>query len=140
MPYVQQVAIGKRPYLAVYGNDWPTKDGTGDRDYLHVVDLAQAHVLSVKKLMDETVGCVPVNLGTGNPYSVLDMVKAMEHACGHKIEVKFVDRREGDIATLYTDPSFARKFLGWEAKLGVEEMAASAWKWQQSNPEGFNAA
>ncbi|BAM78758.1 UDP-glucose 4-epimerase [Cyanidioschyzon merolae strain 10D] len=139
MPFIAQVAVGRREFLSVYGNDYPTPDGTGVRDYIHVVDLAKGHVAALEKLeKDEAnVGCVAVNLGTGRGYSVLEMVKAFEKASGRRIPYKIVARRPGDAAVVYADPSFAKTFLGWEAKLGIDEMCASTWKWQSENPHGY---
>lgn len=139
MPYIAQVAVGRREFLSIYGNDYPTPDGTGVRDYIHVVDLAKGHVAALQKLErdESSVGCVAVNLGTGHGYSVLEMVKAFEKASGRRIPYKIVGRRPGDAATVYADPSFAKSFLGWEAKLGIDEMCASTWKWQSENPHGY---
>lgn len=139
MPYVAQVAVGRRPHLTIFGDDYSTPDGTGMRDYIHVVDLAKGHVAALAKLESSKVGCVPVNLGTGRAYSVKEMLTAMGKACGRELESKIAPRRTGDIAELYADPSFAKDFLGWEAKLGVEEMCASIWKWQSGNPKGFKS-
>lgn len=136
MPYVAQVAVGRREYLTVFGNDYPTPDGTGVRDYIHVVDLAKGHVAAVNKL-SFTPGCVCVNLGTGKGYSVLDMLNAMSKACGRQLQYKIAPRREGDIATLYADPKFAKDFLGWQAMLGVDDMCADTWRWQSTNPKGY---
>lgn len=136
MPYVAQVAVGRREYLTVFGLDYPTPDGTGVRDYIHVVDLAKGHVAALDKL-DANPGCVSVNLGTGKGYSVLDMLKGMSKACGRELQYKEAPRREGDVAILYADPKFAKEFLGWEAKLGVEEMCADTWRWQSGNPNGY---
>lgn len=136
MPYVAQVAVGRRDYLTVFGSDYPTPDGTGVRDYIHVVDLAKGHVAAVNKLSQHP-GCVCVNLGTGRGYSVLDMLNAMSKACGRKLDFKTAPRREGDVPILYADPSFAKEFLGWEAKLGVDDMCADTWRWQSGNPKGY---
>ena len=136
MPYVAQVAIGKLPYIRVYGNDYPTPDGTGVRDYIHVVDLADGHILALKKLEQEP-GVVIYNLGTGIGYSVLDMIKAFSKAIGKDIAYKIEGRRAGDIATCYADPAFAEKELGFKAKYGIDEMCASLWKWQTQNPNGY---
>jgi UDP-glucose 4-epimerase len=139
MPYIAQVAVGRREFLSVYGNDYPTPDGTGVRDYIHVVDLAKGHVAALQKLErdESSVGCVAVNLGTGHGYSVLEMVKAFEKASGRRIPYKVVGRRAGDAAVVYADPTFAKSFLAWEAKLGIDEMCASTWKWQSENPHGY---
>lgn len=139
MPYVSQVAVGRRDFLTVFGMDYPTPDGTGVRDYIHVVDLAKGHVAALDKI-DSNPGCVSVNLGTGKGYSVLDMLNGMSKACGRRLEYKKAPRREGDIAILYADPKFAREFLGWEAKLGVDEMCADTWRWQSGNPNGYGKA
>lgn len=139
MPYIAQVAVKRREYLTVFGNDYPTPDGTGIRDYIHVVDLAKGHLAALKKLADNP-GCVAVNLGTGRAYSVMEMLRGMSKACGRELDFKIADRREGDIAELYADPSFARSFLGWEAKLGVDEMCEDTWRWQSRNPNGFRDA
>jgi UDP-glucose 4-epimerase len=137
MPYVAQVAVGRRPHLTIFGDDYPTPDGTGKRDYIHVVDLAKGHVAALAKLDAGTVGCVPVNLGTGTAYSVKEMLAAMGKACGHELKYEIAPRRVGDIAELYADPTFASQFLGWDAKLGVEDMCASIWAWQSKYPNGF---
>lgn len=139
MPYVAQVAVGRREFLTVFGNDYDdTPDGTGVRDYLHVMDLAQGHLNAIDYLVKKGLGkVVTVNLGTGKGYSVLDMVKAMGKACGHEIKYKIGERRPGDIATCYADPTFAKQELGWEAKLGLEEMCRDLWTWQSKNPNGF---
>ena len=136
MPYISQVAVGKRPFLNVFGNDYDTQDGTGVRDYIHVVDLADGHVKALKKI-EENAGLCIYNLGTGNGYSVLDMVNAFGEACGHEIPYKIVDRRPGDIATCYADASKAHKELGWKAHRGLKEMCLDSWKWQSNNPNGF---
>lgn len=138
MPYVTQVAVGKLKCLGVFGNDYDTPDGTGVRDYIHVVDLALGHVKAIKKLEDKE-GVSIYNLGTGNGYSVLQMVKAMEKACGHEIPYEIKPRREGDIATCYADPAKAKRELGWEAKRGLEEMCEDSWRWQSQNPNGYRA-
>lgn len=136
MPYVAQVAVGRREYLTVFGLDYDTHDGTGVRDYIHVVDLAKGHVSALKKIEDNP-GCVAVNLGTGKGYSVLDMLKGMSKACGRELEYKPAPRRAGDVSILYADPTFAKEFLGWEAMLGVDEMCADTWRWQSNNPTGY---
>jgi len=138
MPFVAQVAVGKLPQVRVFGNDYPdTPDGTGVRDYIHVVDLAQGHVAALKKIEQGDIRCKVYNLGTGRGYSVLEMIRAMEKASGKKIPYEICPRREGDIAKVYCDPSLAEKDLGWKAKLGLEEMCRDLWNWQQSNPHGF---
>lgn len=139
MPYVSQVAIGKRPFLTVFGNDYDTPDGTGVRDYLHVMDLAEGHLSAIQYMVNKT-GLFTFNLGTGNGYSVLDMVKAMEKACEHEIKYKVGERRPGDIATCYADASLAKTEMGWEAKRDLDEMCRDLWCWQQNNPNGFRDA
>lgn len=138
MPYVAQVAVGRRDHLLVFGNDYATPDGTGVRDYIHVVDLAKGHVAAVDKLQTHP-GCVAVNLGTGKGYSVLDMLHGMSKACGRQLNYKIAPRREGDVAILYADPTFAKQFLGWEAKRGVDDMCSDTWRWQSSNPNGYES-
>lgn len=137
MPYVSQVAIGRLPRLQVFGDDYPTPDGTGVRDYIHVVDLARGHVRAVETLMDGQ-GVLTVNLGTGQGYSVLDVVKAFERASGRTIPYQIAPRRAGDIAQCFADPSHARTVLGWSAQLGLEQMCADAWRWQSGNPAGYD--
>jgi UDP-glucose 4-epimerase len=137
MPYITQTAVGKREFLSVYGNDYPTKDGTGVRDYIHVVDLAKGHIAAVNILV-KNPGYVVYNLGTGKGYSVLDMLNAMKKASGREIPYKFVDRRPGDIAICFASPAKAAKELGWTAKLNVDDMCRDAWKWQVNNPEGYS--
>lgn len=136
MPYISQVAVGKLDCLSVFGNDYPTPDGTGVRDYIHVVDLALGHLKAVQKIR-ENKGVDAYNLGTGKGYSVLELIKAFEKASGIKVPYKIVQRREGDIAECYADPSKAYSILGWKAKRGIEEMCTDTWKWQQLNPNGF---
>ena len=136
MPYITQVAVGKREFLSVFGNDYDTPDGTGVRDYIHVVDLADGHVKALKKIEEKAGVCV-YNLGTGNGYSVLDMVKAFSKACGHDLPYKIVDRRPGDVAMCYADPAKAKAELGWEATKGLDEMCADSWRWQSTNPNGY---
>lgn len=136
MPYITQVAIGKRDHLSVYGDDYDTPDGTGVRDYIHVVDLALGHVKAVEKVGGET-GLFIYNLGTGKGYSVLDVVKAFEKASGVNIKYKIVARRAGDIATCYSDPSKAYKELAWKAERDIEEMCEDSWRWQKQNPNGY---
>ena len=138
MPYITQVAVGRRDMLSVFGNDYDTHDGTGVRDYIHVVDLADGHVKALKKIEEKAGVCV-YNLGTGNGYSVLDMVKAFSKACGKDLPYKILDRRPGDIATCYADPAKAKAELGWEAKRGLDEMCEDSWRWQSSNPNGYAA-
>lgn len=136
MPFVTQVAIGKRPYLNVWGDDYDTPDGTGVRDYIHVVDLALGHLKALDRLAAHP-GSFEVNLGTGQGYSVLDMVKAMEQACGHAIAYQVAPRRSGDVAACYAEPTKARELLHWSAQFGLERMCADAWRWQQDNPNGY---
>lgn len=136
VPYVAQVAIGKLECLGVFGDDYDTPDGTGVRDYIHVVDLAKGHVAAIRKL-EEKKGVLIYNLGTGKGYSVLDVVHAFEKACGKKIPYAVKPRRPGDIATCYADPAKAKAELGWEAENGIEEMCADSWKWQSMNPNGY---
>lgn len=138
MPYISQVAVGKLEQLSVFGNDYNTPDGTGVRDYIHVVDLAKGHLKALDKL-DSLPGLVTYNLGTGNGYSVLDMINAFSKASGKEVAYKIVDRRPGDVAMCYADPSKANKELGWEAKFGVEEMCEDTWRWQCNNPNGYKA-
>jgi UDP-glucose 4-epimerase len=138
MPYVMQVAVGLREELPVFGADYDTPDGTGVRDYIHVVDLALGHVAALKR-METFTGCVPINLGTGRGYSVLEMVAAAEKAAGRKIAYKIKPRRSGDIATCYADPSLAERLLGWKAERGIEEMCSDHWGWQSANPGGYRA-
>ncbi|MCY8974870.1 UDP-glucose 4-epimerase GalE [Bacillus atrophaeus] len=136
MPYVAQVAVGNLDQLSVFGNDYPTKDGTGVRDYIHVVDLAEGHVKALEKVLNST-GADAYNLGTGTGYSVLEMVKAFEKVSGKDVPYRFADRRPGDIATCFADPSKAKKELDWEAKRGLEEMCADSWRWQSLNVNGY---
>ncbi|MBR6531150.1 MAG: UDP-glucose 4-epimerase GalE [Clostridia bacterium] len=136
MPYITQVAVGKLPCLSVFGDDYDTHDGTGVRDYIHVVDLAIGHVKAVEKVLSGT-GVDAYNLGTGIGYSVLDIVHAFEKACGNPLNYKIVDRRPGDLATCYSDPSKALEILGWKAQRGLDEMCEDSWRWQKNNPEGY---
>ena len=138
LPYVAQVAIGRLKELGVFGNDYPTPDGTGVRDYIHVVDLARGHVQALKKFSEAPAVRV-YNLGTGHGYSVMDIVKAFEKACGHPIPYSIKPRRAGDIATCYCDPGKAKAELGWEAAYGIDEMCADSWRWQSMNPEGYGS-
>jgi UDP-glucose 4-epimerase len=138
MPFVAQVAVGQRARLSVFGNDYPTPDGTGLRDYIHVQDLAAGHLAALTALNQTTLAMpLTVNLGTGTPYSVLDMVAAFERASGQAVPFEVVDRRPGDVAVCYADPTLAHKVLGWQAKLGIDAMCADTWRWQQQNPTGF---
>ena len=136
VPYIAQVAVGKLKELHVYGNDYPTPDGTGVRDYIHVVDLAKGHLAALRKL-ETGCGLFVCNLGTGKGYSVLEVLRAYEKACGKTIPYVICDRRAGDIASCYADPGKARSELGWEAKYGIEDMCATSWKWQSMNPNGY---
>ena len=136
MPFVAQVAVGKRAQLSVFGNDYPTPDGTGVRDYIHVVDLAQGHLAALAALA-RSGQSLTVNLGTGQGYSVLDMVRAFEAASGRPVPYQIVARRAGDIATCYADPQLAGELLGWQAGRGISEMCADAWRWQSMNPDGL---
>ena len=136
MPYITQVAEGKREYLNVYGDDYDTPDGTGVRDYIHVVDLAKGHLRALDKICG-THGVEVYNLGTGNGYSVLDVVKAFEKASGVKVPYKIAPRRPGDLATCYSDPSKAERELGWKAEKGIDEMCADSYRWQHNNPNGY---
>ena len=138
LPYVAQVAIGRLKELSVFGNDYPTPDGTGVRDYIHVVDLANAHLKAVEKLGKvKKYGLKIINLGTGNGYSVLQIVKAFEKASGRKVPYAIKARRPGDVAECWADPSFALKELGWKAKRGIDKMCEDLWRWQSMNPYGF---
>ena len=137
-PYVAQVAIGKLPEVGVFGNDYDTPDGTGVRDYIHVVDLAKGHVKAMKKFA-ENGGVSVYNLGTGHGYSVLQVIAAYEKACGHSLKYSIKPRRAGDIASCYCDPAKAREELGWEAEYGIDRMCADSWRWQSMNPDGYNS-
>ena len=136
MPYITQVAVGKRKELSVFGNDYPTPDGTGIRDYIHVVDLASGHVAALQAI-ERNCGLAVYNLGTGRGYSVLEVVKAFEKASGVKIPYKIAPRRPGDIAECWSDPSKALKELGWKAQYDIEKMCRDAWNWQKQNPNGY---
>ncbi|RDU37119.1 UDP-glucose 4-epimerase GalE [Neobacillus piezotolerans] len=136
MPYITQVAIGKLQELQIFGNDYPTVDGTGVRDYIHVVDLALGHLRALGQVM-ETTGIEAYNLGTGKGYSVLELIYAFEKVTGVHIPYKIVDRRPGDVAVCYADPTKARVELGWKAVKGIEDMCRDAWMWQQMNPNGY---
>lgn len=136
MPYITQVAVGKREKLHVFGNDYDTLDGTGVRDYIHVVDLAKGHLAALKAI-EKNCGVEVYNLGTGKGYSVLEIVKAFEAVNGVKIPYVIDPRRPGDIATCYSNPSKAFKDLGWKAEYGIEEMCHDSWNWQKNNPEGY---
>ena len=136
MPYIAQVAVGKLEKLHIFGDDYPTKDGTGVRDYIHVVDLARGHVAALRKL-EENCGLFVCNLGTGIGYSVLDVLHAYEKACGRTLPYVIDPRRPGDVAECYGDPTKAWKEMGWKAQYGIDEMCASSWKWQSMNPNGY---
>lgn len=137
MPFISQVAVGKRPELTIFGNDYPTVDGTGVRDYIHVIDLASGHLRALEKLA-KNPGSVSYNLGTGHGYSVLEMVKAFEEATGKSIPYKIADRRPGDIASCYANPNLAEKELNWKAEKDIKEMCEDVWRWQSKNPNGFS--
>lgn len=140
MPYVSQVAVGKLTELSVFGGDYDTHDGTGVRDYIHVVDLAKGHLAALNKIAaEQSLGVVAYNLGTGNGYSVIDMVTAFERASEKNVPYKIVERRAGDAAICYADPALARQELGWEAELDLERMTQDAWRWQSSNPDGYKS-
>ncbi|HEB77546.1 MAG TPA: NAD-dependent epimerase/dehydratase family protein [Methylothermaceae bacterium] len=133
-----QVAVGKLPELRVFGADYPTRDGTGVRDYIHVVDLAKAHVKAVEKQLQSAPGQIHTyNLGTGEGYSVLEMVAAFERVTGQKIPYRIVGRRPGDVAQCYADPSRAAEELDWRAEKGIDDMVRDAWRWQSQNPQGY---
>ncbi len=138
MPYVAQVAVGRRPFLQVFGNDYPTVDGTGVRDYIHVDDLAEGHVAALRRLL-EAPGSFTVNLGTGRGYSVLEVLQAYARACGRDLAHQVVPRRPGDVAACYADPTLARQLLGWQARHDLDRMCADSWRWQSMNPQGFEA-
>ena len=138
MPYITQVAVGKRAELGVFGNDYDTPDGTGVRDYIHVVDLARGHVCALKAI-ERKCGLAIYNLGTGHGYSVLQVVQAFEKATGVKVPYSIKPRRAGDIATCYSDPAKAEQELGWKAQFGIEEMCRDSWNWQRSNPQGYRS-
>ncbi|WP_053360616.1 UDP-glucose 4-epimerase GalE [Bacillus sp. FJAT-27251] len=136
MPFITQVAVGRLQELQVFGNDYPTTDGTGVRDYIHVVDLALGHLKALEKVTSSK-GVEAYNLGTGTGYSVLEMVSAFERASGRKVPYRIVDRRPGDVGICYADPANAKNKLGWEAKRGIEEMCRDSWRWQENNPNGY---
>ena len=136
MPFIAQTAVGKRDYLSVFGDDYDTPDGTGVRDYIHVVDLAQGHVNALDRLK-EFSEVMTINLGTGKGYSVLEMVKAFEKASAKKVPYKIAPRRAGDIATCFADPYYAKELLDWEAKRGIDDMCEDSWRWQSHNPDGY---
>ena len=139
VPYIAKVAVGKLEKVHVFGNDYPTPDGTGVRDYIHVVDLARGHVAAIKKL-EQKPGLFICNLGNGHGYSVLDVINAFSKACGKEIPYVIDPRRPGDIAECWCDPSKAKRELGWEAQYGIEEMCAHSWNWQSHNPDGYKTA
>ena len=136
LPFISQVAIGRLPQLSVFGNDYPTPDGTGVRDYIHVVDLAVGHIKAIERIKRER-GVLTYNIGTGQGYSVLEMINAFEQASGKKIAYQIVARRPGDIAECWADPAYAANDLGWKAKLGLQDMMQDAWRWQSKNPNGY---
>ena len=136
MPFIAQTAVGKRPVLGVFGDDYDTPDGTGVRDYIHVVDLAEGHLKALRYL-ESHKGVLTVNLGTGKGNSVLEMVHAFEKASGKKVPYKILPRRTGDIASCYANPTYAKEVLGWEAKRSLQEMCQDAWRWQSNNPNGY---
>ena len=138
MPFVSQVAVGRLPRLRVFGDDYPTPDGTGVRDYIHVCDLAEGHVAALKTLLERGQS-VTVNLGTGSGYSVLDVVQAFEAASGRPVPYQLVARRPGDVAQCYADPALAEALLGWRASRGLDQMCADAWRWQRQNPNGYRS-
>ena len=139
MPYVAQVAVGRREKLSVFGGDYATPDGTGVRDYIHVTDLAEGHVAALRRLLDQP-GSLTVNLGTGQGYSVLDLVRAYEAASGRRVPYEIVARRPGDVAACWADPALARETLGWQAQLDLARMCEDSWRWQHLNPHGFKPA
>jgi len=136
MPYVAQVAVGKRPHLNVFGNDYDTPDGTGVRDYIHVMDLAEGHVSALKYLADKGQS-LTVNLGTGRGYSVLELARAYGEAADREVPIVFAPRRPGDVAACYADPALAESLMGWKARRGLKEMCVDSWRWQSTNPQGF---
>ena len=138
VPYIAQVAAGKLPYLRVFGNDYPTPDGTGVRDYIHVCDLAEGHVAALRELERNGPGVRAVNLGTGTGYSVLDVLHAYEAACGKPLPYRIEARRSGDVAACYADPTLARTLLGWSARYDLARMCADSWRWQSQNPNGYD--
>jgi len=139
MPFITQVATGQREKLAVFGNDYPTRDGTGLRDYIHVDDLAAGHLAALRVLADQP-DLLTINLGTGHPYSVLEMIAAFEQACGKKIPYQISTRRPGDLPEYFADPTRAKQLLGWQARLDITRMCADSWRWQKNNPKGYAPA
>jgi UDP-glucose 4-epimerase len=136
MPFVMQVAVGRRPEVGVFGDDYPTPDGTGIRDYVHVMDLAEGHVAALRAL-ESRPELITVNLGTGRGYSVMEVIAAAGRAAGRDLPYRVTERRPGDVAQLVADPSRAAEVLGWRAERGLDEMCADSWRWQQQNPQGF---
>ena len=139
-PFVSQVAVGRRQTLQVFGSDWPTFDGTGVRDYIHVMDLAEGHLAAVQHLMDHDSQLLTLNLGSGQGHSVLEVIKAFENASGRPVSHQLVDRRPGDAATTVADPSLANQLLGWHTKRSLEEICRDGWSWQSQNPNGYPKA
>ena len=139
MPYVAQVAVGRRPFLNVWGNDYPTPDGTGVRDYVHVVDLAIGHLRALEYVSRE-LGCIAVNLGAGRGHSVLDLVNAFENASGRKIPFQVGPRRAGDLGAYWADASLAQSLLGWSVQRGLQDMCVDTWRWQSRHPNGYKGA
>lgn len=140
MPFISQVAVGRRDFLSVFGGDYPTGDGTGVRDYIHVVDLAKGHLAALRALTQGSAGrLLTVNLGTGRGVSVLELVRAFEQASGRKVPYRIVARRPGDVAECYADPTLATQLLGWRAELNIDAMCQDAWRWQSQNPHGFSS-
>ncbi|MEK9775262.1 MAG: UDP-glucose 4-epimerase GalE, partial [Quisquiliibacterium sp.] len=139
MPSIAQVAAGRQELVSVFGSDWPTRDGTGVRDYIHVVDLARGHVAALNRLIRQP-GCFAVNLGTGKGLTVLEMIAAYERVSGRRVPYRFADRRAGDIAQCYADATLAQSLLGWRAELGLDRMCQDSWRWQHANPNGYRAA
>lgn len=139
VPYIAQVAVGKREHLNVFGNDYKTHDGTGVRDYIHVCDLADGHIKALEKISSENGGVLIYNLGTGIGYSVLDVLKAYNKACGRELPYVICPRRPGDTDASYSDPSLAEKELGWKAEYGIDDMCRDSWNWQKNNPNGYNS-
>ena len=137
IPFITDVALGKKEKLLVFGDDYNTNDGTGKRDYIHIEDLARGHLFALEKLSKENNICKDINLGTGKSYSVIEVIKAFETASGEKIPYQIIERREGDIAEICADPTFALNFLGWEAKLDLERMCVDSWRWKVMNPNGY---
>lgn len=136
LPYIAQVAVGRRAYLGIFGDDYPTRDGTGERDYLHVTDLACAHVAALDHAMGHR-GCPVFNIGTGTGTTVQEMLAAFSRACGHELPAKILPRRTGDLPSYYADPGLAQRMLGWQARHSLDDICTSSWTWQSQNPEGF---